>query len=81
MYVLVWYRATLPSNKSSRRRLNTGSGLTSRQEATPASAEEIHLPCEETPLSHIMGAGPLNRITTNVIVCKDEDEREADLYM
>ena len=29
----------LPSYKSSRRRLNTGSALTSRQEATPASAE------------------------------------------
>ena len=29
----------LPSNKSSRRRLNTGSALNSRQEATPASAE------------------------------------------
>ena len=29
----------LPSNKSSRRRLNTGSSLNSRQEATPASAE------------------------------------------
>ena len=29
----------LPSNKSSRRRLNTSSALTSRQEATPASAE------------------------------------------
>ena len=31
----------LPSNKSSRRRLNTGSALNSRQEATPASAEVI----------------------------------------
>ena len=29
----------LPSQKLSRRRLNTGSALTSRQEATPASAE------------------------------------------
>ena len=29
----------LPSNKSSRRRLNTGSALNSSQEATPASAE------------------------------------------
>ena len=29
----------LPANKSSRRRLNTGSALISRQEATPASAE------------------------------------------
>ena len=29
----------LPANKSSRRRLNTGSALNSRQEATPASAE------------------------------------------
>ena len=29
----------LPSNKSSRRRLNAGSALNSRQEATPASAE------------------------------------------
>ena len=29
----------LPSNKSSRRRLNTDSALNSRQEATPASAE------------------------------------------
>ena len=29
----------LPSNKSSRRRLNTGSALNIRQEATPASAE------------------------------------------
>ena len=30
---------TIPSQKSSRRRLNTGSALTGRQEATPASAE------------------------------------------
>ena len=29
----------LPANKSSRRRLNTGSALSSRQEATPGSAE------------------------------------------
>ena len=29
----------LPANKSSRRRLNTGSALSSRQEATPACAE------------------------------------------
>ena len=28
-----------------------------------------------------MGDGPLNRMTTNVVVCKDEDERNADLYM
>ena len=28
-----------------------------------------------------MGAGPLNRMTTTVVVCKDEDERKAILYM
>ena len=43
----------LPSDKSSHRRLNTGLALTSRQEATPASAEETPLLCEETPLGNI----------------------------
>ena len=27
------------------------------------------------------GRGPLYRMTTNVVVCKDEDERNADLCL
>ena len=45
---------TIPSQKSSRRRLNTGSVSNSRQEATPASAEVVPL-TSSTPSVSLRG--------------------------
>ena len=56
----------LPSNKSSLRRLNTGSALTSRQEATPASAE-VGPSTSSTPSVSLRGDAESAEVSSSLI--------------
>ena len=55
----------LPANKSSRRHLNTGSALSSRQEATPASAE-VGSSTSSTPSISLRGGAESAKVSSSL---------------